>query len=95
MEAYLERLSAINPFVNAIVSPREPEELLAEAKSLDDMPAVGWLHGTPIAVKDLVSVRGIRTTFGSPLYRDHVADKDDLVAQRRPKPPGQKSRTMA
>lgn len=83
MEAYLERLSAANPSVNAIVSPREPEELLAEAKALDDEPGGrGWLHGIPMAVKDLVSVRGIRTTFGSPLHGDHVPDTDDLVAER-------------
>ena len=82
MEAYLARLAAINPLVNAIVSPRAPDELMTQARSLDDEPSRGWLHGVPFAVKDLVSVRGIRTTFGSPIYRDHVPDSDDLLAQR-------------
>ncbi|TCK30139.1 amidase [Ancylobacter aquaticus] len=82
MEAYLTRLTAANPPINAIVSSREPEALLAEARSLDDLTPRGWLHGIPIAVKDLVEVRGIRTTFGSPLYRDHVPEQDDLIAER-------------
>ncbi|WP_428031794.1 amidase [Ancylobacter sp.] len=82
MDAYLTRLTAANPSVNAIVSSREPEELLAEARSIDDQTPRGWLHGIPIAVKDLVEVRGIRTTFGSPLYRDHVPEQDDLIAER-------------
>lgn len=82
MEAYLLRLSAVDPAINAIVSPGEPEELLAEARALDDAPRRGWLHGLPMAVKDLVAVRGVRTTFGSPLHRDDIPDTDDLVAAR-------------
>ena len=82
MEAYLARLSTANPVVNAIVSSRAPDELMTEARSLDDMPVGGWLHGIPFAVKDLVSVRGITTTFGSPLFRDNVPEADDLVARR-------------
>ncbi|MBS7543750.1 amidase [Ancylobacter oerskovii] len=81
MAAYLARLP-VNDAINAIVSPRDPDQLMAEAKALDDRPPAGWLHGLPLAVKDLVGVRGLRTTFGSPLHRDFVPEKDDLVAAR-------------
>lgn len=82
MADYLARLAALNPALNAIVSSRDPGELMAEARAMDDMPPTGWLHGLPLAVKDLVAVRGVRTTYGSPLHRDNVPDRDDLVAQR-------------
>ena len=81
MAAYLARLP-YNAVLNAIVSPRDPDVLMAEARALDAAPPTGWLHGLPLAVKDLVGVRGIRTTFGSPLYRDHVPERDDLLARR-------------
>ncbi len=82
MEAYLARFASTNPAVNAIVSARDPDDLRAQARAMDDAPPRGWLHGLPLAVKDLVAVRGLRTTFGSPLFRDHVPDEDDLVAAR-------------
>ena len=44
--------------------------------------AVGALAGVPVAVKDLVCTRGLRTTFGSRLYADHVPDEDDVVVER-------------
>ena len=40
------------------------------------------MHGLPLAVKDLIRTRGLRTTFGSVLYADHVPDTDDLLAER-------------
>ena len=82
MRATLDRIDAVNPAVNAIVSLRDPDTLLAEAAQADAAPRGGWLHGIPMAVKDLVATRGIRTTWGSPLYADHVPQADDLLAQR-------------
>lgn len=82
MAAYLDRLAAVNGTVNAIVSPRDPDTLMAEARAMDDAPRRGWLHGLPFAVKDLVAVRGLRTTYGSPLHRDNVPAHDDLLAAR-------------
>src|SRR5262249_34630995 len=40
------------------------------------------LHGVPVSIKDLFSTKGIRTTWGSLIYKDHVPDGDDLVVQR-------------
>lgn len=82
MAAYLARIAAVNPAVNAIVALRPEAELLAEARAADRAPRRGWLHGLPVAVKDLVAVRGIRTTWGSPIHADFVPGADDLVAAR-------------
>jgi amidase len=88
MAAFLDRIEAVNPAVNAIVSLRPRDDLMAEARAAeagrrrDRGQDRGWLHGLPVAVKDLVAVRGIRTTWGSPIHADHVPDADDLVAAR-------------
>ena len=72
MAATLDRIEQLNPKVNAIVSMRPREVLMAEARAAERMPRRGWLHGVPFAVKDLVETAGIRTTRGSPLLADHV-----------------------
>lgn len=82
MAAYLARIAAVNPGVNALVSLRDPDELMAEARAADNATPAGWLHGLPMAPKDLLATKGLRTTWGSPLFRDHVPVKDDLVADR-------------
>ncbi|MGR3649885.1 MAG: amidase [Shimia sp.] len=78
MEATLARVGARNPAVNAIVDLRADEELLAEARAADAVPAEkrGKLHGLPIAIKALVDVKGTRNTMGSPLFADNVSDDD-------------------
>lgn len=82
MAAHLSRIDTVNPAINAIVSLRDPDALMAEARAADDAPRKGWLHGLPIAVKDLVQTRGLRTTWGSPLFADFVPTTDDLPAAR-------------
>ncbi|MGR3711525.1 MAG: amidase [Shimia sp.] len=78
MAATLARIGERNPAVNAIVDLRADEELLAEARAADAVPieARGKLHGLPFAVKDLANVKGLRTTEGSPLYDDRIAEDD-------------------
>ena len=82
MTAHLDRIEALNPHINAIVSLR-PEAALAEADAADRRLSlgepVGPLHGLPIAIKDLEDTAGIRTTYGSRLFADHVPDADSLV----------------
>jgi amidase len=82
---HLDRVAAINPRINAIVSLR-PEQALAEAERADRAVAigdeVGPLHGLPIAIKDLEDTAGIRTTYGSPLFAEHVPTADSLLAAR-------------
>jgi len=87
VSAFIARIEKVNPQVNAIVTFL-PERALAEAKKLDRLlarrsaAAPGPLAGLPIAYKDIVPTRGIRTTFGSPIYRDHVPDADHAVVER-------------
>jgi amidase len=79
LDAFLNRIHRVNPKLNAIVTLVE-ERAIAEAAAADDAAARGQLrgvlHGLPIAVKDLADTAGIRTTYGSPLYADHVPDAD-------------------
>jgi len=86
MRAFLAQIERVNPLVNAIVSLRPTAELLAEAAAADRRlaagEAVGALHGLPIAIKDLSLTRGLRTTFGSTLYRNFVPTSDELYVGR-------------
>ena len=76
----LERIASVNPALNAIVALREAEVLMAEARAKDAGPVTGPLHGLPIAVKDLVNVKGVPSTQGSPIYANFVPDTDDMLA---------------
>ncbi|GAB1817460.1 amidase [Herbidospora sp. RD11066] len=80
-QAHLDRIEAVNPQVNAIVTVTA-EQALDRAAELDSGPWQGPLHGLPVAHKDLVSTRGVRTTFGSKIFADHVPTTDDLVVKR-------------
>ena len=82
MAAFLDRIDEANPALNAIVSLRERDALIAEAEELERRPRAGPLWGLPIAVKDLVATAGIRTTWGSPIFADHVPEADDGLARR-------------
>jgi amidase len=85
MSAHLSRIERVNPKLNAIVT-LVPEQALAGAAKADETLArggpIGVLHGLPIAHKDLVDTAGIRTTFGSPFYRDNVSSRDALIVTR-------------
>lgn len=85
VEAHLERIERVNPQVNAIVT-LVPERALEEARAADEKlargEAVGPLHGLPVVHKDLAPTRGIRTTFGSLVYRDFVPQEDALIVER-------------
>ena len=75
MAAHLARIERVNPKVNAVVT-LVAERAMADAARADEALArrgpIGPLHGLPVAHKDLVDTAGIRTTRGSPFYRDHV-----------------------
>jgi amidase len=82
---HLKQIERVNPKVNAIVT-LVPELAADAAAKADEAVArketLGPLHGLPVAHKDLFETRGIRTTFGSPLYQDFVPSEDDLVVER-------------
>jgi amidase len=85
MEAHLRQIEGLNPELNAIVILC-PERALEAAREADAALARGEpsgpLFGLPIAHKDSVETRGLRTTFGSPLLRDYEPAVDALMAER-------------
>ena len=82
MSATLDRIEAVNGKVNAIVSLRDREALMAEARAKEEAPREGWLHGIPIAIKDLAFAEGLPNTAGSPLLRNQIAAYDEPVVKR-------------
>ena len=85
MTAHLAQIERVNPTVNAIVT-LVAERAMADAARADERivrgEPVGILHGLPIAHKDLVETAGIRTTRGSPFYRDHIPAQDAPIVTR-------------
>jgi len=85
VSAFLGQIERLNPEVNAICTLL-PDRASRQAESADRALArgepIGPLHGLPIAVKDLVETKGIRTTSGSPIYRDFIPDRDALQVER-------------
>lgn len=83
-EAALARIEARNGQLNAIVTvnPR----LLDEARTVDARLAAGEppgpLAGVPVGIKDITPVAGLRTTYGSPLYAEHVPAEDAVLVAR-------------
>jgi amidase len=81
LEAMLARIDAANPELNAYVTVARDEALEA-ASALAGRPVTGRLHGVPVGIKDLTETAGIRTTFGSTIYADHVPVTDELIVTR-------------
>ena len=88
MESHLKQIENVNPLVNAIVT-LHADEGMQQAKLADDSIAknkeTGVLLGLPTAHKDLVPVKGMRTTYGSPLFSDFVPDYSALIVDRMQK----------
>jgi amidase len=85
LDAHLGVIERVNPKLNAVVTlatdhARDAAQQ-AEAAVMrgDDL---GLLHGLPVAIKDTTRTAGIRTTFGSPLFADHVPEEDAEVVRR-------------
>ena len=85
LQAHLEQIERVNPHVNAIVTllpDRAEQAARAIDEQLDRGEDPGPLCGLPVAHKDLVVTKGIRTTFGSPIYQDFIPDSDALIVER-------------
>src|ERR1700688_4035581 len=86
MEAHLARVERENPVLNAIVTLHAKEALAAAGRADEAQrrgEPLGPLHGLPVADKDLFPPSGMRTTFGSPLFRDFVPRVDSIVVERQ------------
>ena len=70
----------LNPELNAIVTLND--RVLEEARTLETRPPTGLLYGLPIGIKDTTDTRGLRTTYGSSAYRDHVPERDAEIVAR-------------
>ena len=85
-EAVLARIDALEPRLNAFTTLAPREEVVAAARAAEREIAAGGyrgvLHGIPVSVKDLIDTAGLRTTYGSGMFRDHVPAKDGAVPER-------------
>ncbi len=85
MDAHIRRIERVNPALNAIVT-FIPEAARAAARETDAAltrgETLGPLAGLPVAHKDLIPTRGVRTTFGSPIFKDFVPETDAIIVER-------------
>ena len=85
LAAHLEQIERVNPKVNAIVTlvaEQAEEHARAADEALAHGKTVGPLHGLPIAHKDLQPTKGVRTTFGSRIYKNFIPTSDSLLVER-------------
>ncbi|MBP0444002.1 amidase [Roseomonas sp. SSH11] len=78
LDSCLKRIEAVNPAINAVVAidPRAREAARRAEEAVMRGDKLGLLHGLPIGIKDLEETEGLVTTFGSPLFKDHVPKAD-------------------
>ncbi len=85
LEAHLQQIESLNPRLNAIVTLC-PDLAIEAARTLDksihNNSPTGILTGLPVAHKDLVMTKGIKTTYGSPIFRNFIPEQDALIVQR-------------
>src|SRR6201997_4297848 len=85
LDAHLKQIERVNPKVNAIVT-LVADQAIETARKADEAQArgaaLGALHGLPIAHKDLMETKGIRTTFGSPIFKDNVPTENAILVER-------------
>ena len=85
VEASAVRIAETDPALNALPTlcldraRAHAERIMKDGQKRGD-PA--WLGGLPISVKDLVAVEGVRTTWGSPVFADHVPARSDIMVER-------------
>ena len=84
-ELFLRRIETLNPTLNAYLTVTG-DEALASAQAAEQAllrgESQGPLHGIPMSIKDLEVTKGIRSTMGSAVFKDHVPDQDSIVVER-------------
>jgi amidase len=85
LAAHLKQIERVNPKVNAIVT-LTAEKATEQARRADEAQAhgapLGPLHGLPVVHKDLFDTAGVRTTYGSRIFKDHMPQKDAIIVER-------------
>ena len=84
VKACLNQIGRWNGDVNAVVtlSPEVLDDARRAEQKIMAGEKLGPLHGLPVGIKDMTPVAGMRTTFGSSVYADHVAEEDALIVKR-------------
>uniref|UniRef100_UPI004039C530 amidase n=1 Tax=Variovorax sp. BK018 TaxID=3450241 RepID=UPI004039C530 len=87
LDAAEQRVSKVEPLVNALPTlcferARERAKRLMREEQGSEAQSAGWLAGLPITIKDMTDVEGVRTTYGSPLFRDHIAERSHPLVER-------------
>lgn len=85
LEAFIQRIAELNPAINAVTATcydRARREARAAEAAVLAGGQLGPLHGLPLGVKDLEYTEGLLTTFGSPLFKDHIPDADGVMVAR-------------
>ena len=87
LDAAERRIAAVEPHINALPTlcldrARGQAKRLREGRACDAEREAGWLAGLPVAIKDLVDVAGVRTTYGSPIFKDHVPETSHPLVAR-------------
>ncbi len=85
MEAHLAQIARVNPKVNAIVTLTADEAMRDAARADEEIvhsDDIRYFHGVPVVHKDLFDTAGVRTTYGSPIYADHVPGISSLTVRR-------------
>jgi amidase len=87
IDAAERRIAEGEPAINALPTlcfdrARAHARRLTEGKNRQGEGEAGWLAGLPVAIKDLADVAGVRTTYGSPIFRDHVPEASHPVVER-------------
>jgi Asp-tRNA(Asn)/Glu-tRNA(Gln) amidotransferase A subunit family amidase len=85
IEVLIERIQNINPKISAyctLVADDAIKEAKIAEQAILKKHEIGPLHGVPFSVKDLISTKGIRTTFGSNVYEDFILNTDAIAIKR-------------
>lgn len=87
IEASASRIAEVEPAVNALPTlcldrARDHAKRLMAGKGHEAENEAGWLAGLPVSIKDLTDVGGVRTTYGSPIFADHVPARSHPLVER-------------
>ena len=87
VEAAAARIAEVEPAVNALPTlcldrARAHAKALMRGERQEGRNEPGWLAGLPVSIKDLTDVAGVRTTYGSPIFRDHVPTRSHPIVER-------------
>src|SRR5881392_3846261 len=88
IEASAQRIAEVEPAVNALPTlcldraRDHARRIMAGGEACEASGEAGWLAGLPVSIKDLTDVAGVRTTYGSPIFANHVPSKSNPLVER-------------